>query len=154
MPPGWYGPHGTRARILDRDAHACRWPGGTTPATEVHHTRPGVEADHLLVSLCPPHHLLVTQAQAALARSAAPPPGVPGWLLGQASPPPCAAGDRPQGVTDRRAVTGAAGDRTPRVTTPGAAGQRSHLRRRAASPGVGGDPEAAQARRGGTRARA
>jgi hypothetical protein len=70
MPPGW---DATRARILARDGHACRDCGA--PATEVHHERPGVERDDLLVSLCSPCHLARTLAQAQAARRAAAAPG-------------------------------------------------------------------------------
>jgi hypothetical protein len=66
MPPGWAA---TRARILARDGHRCRWPGCTEQATEVHHVQPGTERDDLLVSLCSPHHRLITQQQSAAARA-------------------------------------------------------------------------------------
>jgi hypothetical protein len=150
MPPGWPA---TRARILDRDGHRCRWPSCPAPAAEVHHIRPGVEADHLLVSLCSAHHLRVTEAQAALARGATP-PAVPGWLLGQPSPPPSAAGDRLRAVTDLAAVTGAAGDRTPRVTTPGEPGSAPTCDDAARRRGWGVTPPSRASAGGGTRARA
>ena len=66
MPPGWAA---TRARVLARDGHRCRDCGA--PATEVHHTVPGVEAEHLLVSLGGPCHLVITLAQARAARGLA-----------------------------------------------------------------------------------
>jgi hypothetical protein len=69
MPPGWPA---TRARILARDGGRCRYPGCTAPATEVHHTQPGVEDDATLVSLCAPHHKAISSAQALAARGLAP----------------------------------------------------------------------------------
>lgn len=68
MPPGWAA---TRARILARDGHRCRWCGA--PAAEVHHSQPGVEADELLLSLCASCHAAVTRQQAAEARRLARP---------------------------------------------------------------------------------
>ncbi|HZW75121.1 MAG TPA: HNH endonuclease signature motif containing protein [Caldimonas sp.] len=53
-------------RILARDAHRCRICGGR--ATEVHHTRPGVETDDSLWSLCSACHRTITQMQAGRAR--------------------------------------------------------------------------------------
>jgi 5-methylcytosine-specific restriction enzyme A len=65
MPPGWPA---TRARILTRDGHRCRSCGA--PASEVHHTRRGIEADEFLVSLCERCHERITQIEAARARAA------------------------------------------------------------------------------------
>jgi len=64
MPAGWSS--STVPRILARDRHRCRICG--QPATEVHHTRPGVETDDSLWSLCADCHRTVTQMQAASAR--------------------------------------------------------------------------------------
>ena len=66
MPPGWSA---TRTRILARDHHWCR-SCCASPATEVHHLRPGTEGDEWLVSLCSPCHRRATQAQSAAARGA------------------------------------------------------------------------------------
>ena len=77
MPPGWPA---TRARILSRDGHTCRACGA--PATEVHHLRPGAEADATLVSLCHPCHALISRAQALAARGITPQPPPTGYLPG------------------------------------------------------------------------
>jgi 5-methylcytosine-specific restriction protein A len=68
MPPGWTT---TRARILRRDP-VCRL-CQAAPSAEVHHLRPGVEADAWLLGVCEPCHLAETQRQAALARHLASP---------------------------------------------------------------------------------
>ena len=114
MPPGWPA---TRARILDRDGHACRDCG--QPAAEVHHTRPGVELDELLLSLCSACHLARTLDQAATARAASAP--------GERSPAAPVTGRGPD----------APGDQSP-------AAHSSHLPRRAA-PGWGVTPPGASA---------
>ena len=77
MPPGWPA---TRRRILARDGHRCRACGSV--ATEVHHLRPGIEADASLVSLCHPCHAVITRAQALAARGIAPQPPPTGYLAG------------------------------------------------------------------------
>jgi hypothetical protein len=108
MPPGW---DTTRARILDRDGHTCRECGA--PADEVHHTQPGCEADHLLVSLCRGCHLRHTQEQAADGRGAS----AYGWPdAGWMPAAPVTPGDHPRVVTGRSQSPNADGDLSPPAT--------------------------------------
>jgi len=76
MPPGW---DATRARVLARDHHACRlrYPCCTGTATEVHHTRRGVEDEATLLSACASCHAVVTSWQALAARGLAQTPAPP-----------------------------------------------------------------------------
>jgi len=69
MPPGWSS--STVPRVLARDGWTCRlgFVGVCVGhATEVHHTRPGVEDETTLVAACGPCHRVITQQQAADAR--------------------------------------------------------------------------------------
>jgi 5-methylcytosine-specific restriction endonuclease McrA len=63
MPPGWAA---TRARIMRRDGHRCRWCGA--PANEAHHTQPGNEDEATIIALCHTCHAAVTAQQSAAAR--------------------------------------------------------------------------------------
>lgn len=49
---GWRGPHGLRARTLERDQHLCQaqLPGCTHKATTVH-IRPALDGDHRQATL-------------------------------------------------------------------------------------------------------
>jgi hypothetical protein len=53
---------GLRARVLERDRHACRVCGEGKSAERrlhVHHRKPGISRANLLIALCPAHHALV-----------------------------------------------------------------------------------------------
>lgn len=58
---------GCRGQVLERDRGICRVcsvfeQSGSRPL-HVHHRRPGVSRDRLLISLCPSHHALVHKLQ-------------------------------------------------------------------------------------------
>ena len=58
---------GCRGPVLERDRGACRVCSlseeNGPKAIHVHHRRPGVSRDRLLISLCPSHHALVHKLQ-------------------------------------------------------------------------------------------
>jgi hypothetical protein len=56
---------GLRSRIIERDRHACRVCGEPKSAQRlhVHHRKPGVSREKLLIALCPGHHALVHKLQ-------------------------------------------------------------------------------------------
>jgi len=52
---------GWRARTLERDRYSCRvcGEGKSAKRLHVHHRRPGVSRERLLIVLCPAHHAQV-----------------------------------------------------------------------------------------------
>jgi hypothetical protein len=50
---------GWRGRVLERDRFSCRVCGEGNRRLHVHHRRPGVSREKLLIALCPAHHAQV-----------------------------------------------------------------------------------------------
>ena len=85
LPSDWYLKDGTRARILNRDQHACQWPTPTpgpnadakaicgSRATHVDHKTAGTTGsvpDAELWALCSAHHVAKTASEGGRATAA------------------------------------------------------------------------------------